>query len=71
MQSIKEILSSLSKNDARHIQYAFNNNISNTYIEYTPGRFIGVHIRDSLTSVQIEQRAGYYSEGSIVRNANS
>jgi hypothetical protein len=62
-RSIKEILSLLSASDLATLRYAFEHEISNTFVVYEPGRFVGVHIRDSLRTLQIEQRAGLYAAG--------
>lgn len=65
-KSIKTILSTLEQKKKDQIQYAFEQGLVNQYVEYEPGRFIGVNIQN-LPNLIIEQTAGSYSAGSIVQ----
>lgn len=63
---LKDILQSLPQAHREQLMYAFENSISNQYVEYRPGKFIGVNIEGKL--FQIEQRAGVWSSGTLVRS---
>lgn len=65
-KSIKAILLGLRKEDQDQLNYAFENELRNQFVIYTTGRFIGVNIDPSLTSLVVEQTAGFYSEGTLV-----
>lgn len=64
--NIKQILASLTQAQRTQIDYAFENGLINQFIEYAPGRFIGVNIQN-LSNLQIEQTAGLYSAGTILQ----
>lgn len=63
-KSLRSILAMLPKNDRQYLQVAFDNEIPNKWVEYEPGRFIGVNITD-LSILVVEETAGYYAAGSI------
>lgn len=68
MTSIKQILMLLSEADRATLRYAFENELTNQYVVWKPGRFIGVRI--SLPSLIVEQEAGLYAEGSLLLQSN-
>lgn len=61
--TIRQILDSLSEQDRRFIQYAFDNQMSQ-YVEYEKGKFIGVNV-DTIKKLNIENSVGVWSIGSI------
>lgn len=63
MISIKELLGLLNKNEQATLYYAYQHGISQ-FVEYTPGRFIGVHA-ERIPRLHIEQVRGQWSSGSI------
>lgn len=64
--SIKEILKQLAQSDQDLLTYAFEQGLSNQFVIYEPGRFVGVNIDPDFKDLAIEQTAGRYSEGTIV-----
>ena len=65
-KSIRTILAMLEPTKKSQLQYAFEEGLVNQYVEYEPGRFIGVNIQ-SLPNLNIEQTAGSYSAGVIIQ----
>lgn len=63
-KSIKSILSMLNPEQKEQLRYAFEQCLINQFVEYAPGRFVGVNIQN-LPHLHIEQVAGLYSSGSI------
>jgi hypothetical protein len=68
MTSIKQVLMLLTEADRATLRYAFENELTNQYVVWTKGRFIGVRI--SLASLRVEQEAGLYAEGSLISGSN-
>lgn len=64
--SIKEILKRLAPSDRDLLKYGFENGLSNQFVIYEPGRFVGVNIDPDFKDLEIEQVAGRYSEGRVV-----
>lgn len=64
--TISSILARLDKTKRTQIDYAFEEGLINQYVEYEPGRFIGVNIQH-LPHLLVEQIAGCYAEGSILQ----
>jgi hypothetical protein len=61
MKSIDRIVNSLPNSDQVALRYAFEMGVPDTYVEYEPGRFVGVNI--TKTDLHIEQKAGLWAEG--------
>ena len=61
MKSIKQIMDDLPHADREMLQYSFEMGFPDKYIEYEPGRFIGVYITKK--DLKIEQQEGYWVEG--------
>lgn len=67
--SIKVILSQLSRDDSELLSYAMETCLTNQFVEYRPNRWVGVNILpDLMPHLVVEQTAGMYSAGTIVRN---
>lgn len=56
----------LGPEDKAKLDYAFENELSNQWVEYSPGRFIGVNI-NGLQNLIVEQTAGLYAEGILMQ----
>lgn len=65
-KSIKALLARLDPKKKEQLTYAFEEGLTNQYVEYEPGRFIGVNI-DGLHNLNIEQEAGVWSSGTILQ----
>jgi hypothetical protein len=64
--TIKILLRFLSDDDRELLSYAFEHGLTNQFVEYRPGRFVGVNIIPELMpNLVIEQTAGAYSAGAI------
>lgn len=63
MISIKDILGTLTKNQAAILNYAAEHGISQ-FIEFSPGKFIGVDA-ERIPYLNIERTTGRWSVGSI------
>jgi len=63
MISITQILATLKDNERAILQYAHENFISQ-YIEYAPGRYIGVDA-ERIPRLNIEQTSGRWSTGTV------
>lgn len=63
MKTITEIFREISDVERSMLMYAFEEGQIDFYIEYTPGRFIGVDVGSS--ELTIEQISGHFSEGYI------
>lgn len=61
--TLKDILDKLSKTDRAVLNYSFEHSMVQ-YVQYEPGKFIGVHIKDS-KYLTVEQSAGNWSSGTI------
>ncbi len=59
--TIDEIFRRLSKSDQKMLKTAFTDELQDVYVEYEPGRFLGVNIQHEHCC--IEQEAGLWSEG--------
>ena len=64
IKSIKSIISMLTIEQKQQLHYAFEQSLMNQFIEYAPGKFVGVNIKN-LPHLHIEQVAGLYSSGTI------
>lgn len=69
-KTIKQILASLSKEDYEQLMTAFEDELTNQYVVYTQGRFVGVNIQENCPFGIVEQRAGYFSEGILRAETN-
>lgn len=66
--SIKSILRLLSHEDGELLSYALESGLTNQFVEYQPGRFVGVNILPELMpNLVIDQTAGLFSAGTIHR----
>lgn len=65
MRPIKDILNQLSQSDRELLKYAFEQGLTNQFVIYEPGRFVGVNVDPEFKALQIEQTAGRYSEGTV------
>lgn len=66
--SIKVILSQLSRQDSELLSYAMETSLTNQFVEYRPGRWVGVNILpDLMPHLVVEKTAGHYSSGTIDR----
>jgi len=61
--TIKEIMAGLSMTDKEQLMTAFEASMTH-YIEWTPGRFIGVNT-DSVPHLTCCQQSGSFREGTI------
>lgn len=61
--TIKSIIDALEPEDRRRLLHAFDNTFSQ-FVEYAPGKFIGVHIQN-IPSLEIEIEVGDWSIGII------
>lgn len=65
--TIREVLSQLRLEDLELLRYAREAGLDNQFVEYQPGRFVGVNIlADFMPQLAIEQNAGPFSEGVIL-----
>lgn len=65
-RSIRAILAMLDVKKREQLQYAFEEGLTNQYVEYAPGRFIGVNV-SNMPNLQIEQTVGAWSSGVILQ----
>jgi hypothetical protein len=63
--SIRTVLAGLRPQDRDKLNYAFENGLTNQFVVFAPGRFIGVNMLDTLRSVRIEQTEGHWSIGTL------
>lgn len=68
MRTIKSILDSLGVEQREVIMLAFNTGVQQ-HIEYAPGKYIGVNIKEPAANMTVEQTVGYWSCGEIKSNA--
>lgn len=61
--TLKEILQSLDLEDRRRLMHAFNNCFAE-FVEYAPGKFIGVHIQNN-PNLKIDTEKSVWSTGEI------
>lgn len=61
--TLKAILQNLEVENHRRLMHAFNNEFAD-FVEYAPGRFIGVHIQN-VPNLKINSEVGVWSEGEI------
>ena len=63
--TISDILKQLPKEDRTLLNYAFEHGLSQ-YVEYTPGKFVGVNIaKENFKNLTHETVAGNWSKGEI------
>jgi hypothetical protein len=68
--TIKGLLTVITPEDYELLTYALEQGLDNTFIEYRPGKFVGVNIIPELMPhLIIEQTAGHYSAGKIERKS--
>jgi hypothetical protein len=63
MLTIDQIVHHLCFRDKQFLRAAFRAEIQNQFIEYEPGKFIGVYINHP--HLHIEQKAGFWSAGTL------
>jgi hypothetical protein len=64
---IKHILERLNSQDALLLRYAMEQGLTNQYVQYRRGFFVGVNIIPELMpNLYITETAGVYSAGEIV-----
>jgi hypothetical protein len=66
--TIKMILSQLAREDSELLSYAMETGLTNQFVEYRPGRWVGVNIIPELMPhLVVEKTAGIYAAGAILR----
>lgn len=66
--SIRSILAMLPQQDYELLTYAHEEGLTNQYVEYRPGRFVGVNVLPELMPhLVVEKTAGAYSAGSVLK----